>query len=481
MQSARSKCLLEKAAEAILYQIFSLLTAREHWNLSTTSHKLKTISCHPHASPTQVEILSTTEAKVVQHLLTLLPQSLTLPFNMRMISNEHDDYDKLPKPNQVRELTWTRNNGFPITNRNMGWFSQLTNLTKLKIPDAHFNDLTSLSLLPASLTHLHVPGIAVTGFPYVDGLVYRLSNCHSLPALQVLKLPKNRYYTLNILGIGTAFPQLRELCFGYFGRNQAANHWPFGVNLTALQSCTNLESLSIGLDSDEIIPRWETLAPITSLRRLTVTIFPRELSSTLFAGLDKVSQLTYLKLVPHQSYRRTDISPAIAGLATRHETTSAPNAQEKVPVDDSILPQLSSLLIDDAFQLPNATSLSIFTSLTELQLPTSTLRFPDVRHFPLLRTLHTVGGLAIRHYKDRVEEIVYNQSSFTADSTQIIQILPKMKQLKTLRLHPLCALPTSTGSGVPIANIFRSSLPPTLPTVQIEIDNSIEDELYSLG
>lgn len=447
----QSKCLLEKAAEAILYQIFSLLTAREHWNLSTTSHKLKLISNHSQASPTQIDILPVTEPQVVKHLLKLRPLRLSI------FSNVHGELSKMK---QVHELTLTRNNEFPITD--LEWVSQLTSLTKLKLPDAHFN---ALPLLPASLTHLHVSGITVTGFPYIGGMLSRLRDFHKLPALQVLKLPKNRFYNLDILDIGIVFPQLRELRFGYLGLGQVRL-----PSLTALQSCAHLESLSIGVDSDENIPQWDTLAPITSLRRLTVALFPRSATpSDLFAGLNKVTQLTYLKLVPHLSYRQIDLSPVLLGL-----TSSAQETIMDVPAP--ILPNLTSLLIDEFFQLPNAKCLSAFTSLTELQLPTSTSSFPDIRQLPFLRTLHTVGGFAIQHYKDQVEELVYNHFTILDDDASIMQTLPTMSKLKTLKLHPRCASPNNNSE--PMANTFRKYLP---PTARIEIDSSIEEELYNLG
>lgn len=476
-----SKCSFEKTAEAILYQIFSFLTEREHWNLSSSSHKMKNISRSPHASLQQIEVSLDTDSKVEEYLLQFQPQKLTLPFNKWIGNAETTQVSKMFKLDRLRELTFTNNGAFfnPQRHRNtqLAWTSQLTCLTslvKMKIPDGYFE---ALPHLPCSLTHLHLSGTPATLFPSISAeILHRLFNSSSLSALQVLKLPKNRYYPRTILNAGTVFPALRELSFGYFGGTDPQNR-----DLSPLQFAINLESLSIGVDSIETIPQWETLALTTSLRRLTVFIYNRvTIPDTLFAGLSKVTQLTYLKLVPHSVPCKTDISAVIRGL-TQNDNSNREILAEKdsIPtIPNGILPHLDTLLIDEDFQLPNATCLSVFPALTELRLPTSTSVFPDVYQLPRLHTLHTVGGPALEHYKDQVRSVVCRFFLPAHRTAEMLPILSKMRQLTTLKLHSRFALPNKDNDNWPVADLFRRFLP---PTAQIEIDTSIEHELYNLG
>lgn len=487
----RSKSLLEKTIEAVVCQIFSLLTAPEHWKLSSTSHKLKNISRSIQASPRQVEIPLGTDPKVDDHLLQLQPQTLTLHFDktssiisIRSIESTKMSEAKaekiarmikMPSMGRLRELTFVDDDRYfedpcPL---NMEWCSQLTNstnLVKMSIPDGYLATLLSLQLLqylPSSLTHLHVPGNNTSVFSYIsNGILSRLFDSPNLSALQVLKLPRNRFYLKEILNIGTALLQLREFGFGYVGgHNQRA------VSLSPLQSAINLESLTIGVDTDETIPQWDTLAPLSSLRRLTVILFHHlTLPSTLFDGLSKVRQLTSLKLIPHSPHLRTDISAAIFEL-TRSGTIY--NDQEVI-----VLPQLTTLLIDRNFHLSSAACLSVFTSLTELELPFSTRVFPNVGRLPLLRTLHTISWSILNHYKDQLHTLIYKCVSLNSETSSILRILSTMKHLCTLKLDPRCALPDKRNDNLSLSDVIRRGI---LPTTQIEIDTSIEDEQYYLG
>lgn len=478
--SRKAKCTLETTAEAVLCQIFSLLNAREHWNLSTSSHKMKNISRLPSASLRHIEVSLGTDYRVEEYLMQFQPQKLTLPFNAWVGASDETGVFKL---NRLRELTFTNNGAFFSDQpcRNIEWTSQLvglTSLTKLKISDGYFE---ALPHLPGSLTYLHLPGSQVEMFYSISSnILSRLFNSGSLSLLQVLKLPRNRYYPNTILSdVGKVCPVLRELGLGYFMRN---------YDLSPLKSCAAIESLTIGVDANEAVPMWETLAPLTLLRNLTVIIYNRSIIyGTLFAGLNKVNQLTSLKLVPHVSDYTIDLNLPLRGL-TESVQSEQLTVDEKgngsigsigSTLENRTSLQLTTLLIDENFRFQDARCLSAFPTLTELRLPTSTIVFPEVRQLPQLRTLHTIGGSALKRYQDQVSTVVCRYFSTAHDTAQILPILSKMRQLTTLKLHPKFTLPVSGSfSKSTTTNLFREFLP---PTARIEIDTSMEIESYNLS
>lgn len=461
VQVKRSKCLLEKTIEAVQCQIFSFLTAREHWNLSMGSHKLKIISRSLQASPAKIDLLLNMDPKIVLHLLGFRPASLTLPF----AAAETTKPPQLSILNQLRELTFTNAGDLVFQERryhNIGWVSRLadlTKLTKLKIPYGYLEDF-HLTRFPSSLTHLHIPGISKDSFCNISRFIlFQLSDSSNLSRLQVLKLPRNLYYSIEILDIASKLPLLRELGIGYFEQTKNMGRTSFAP----LQACEHLESLTVGVDCNETITQWETLAQLSSLRRLTIIIFHNwALPSTVFTGLDKVNQLTHLQLVRYSDNFTTNISAATL------ELTDSTNSS------GSILPKLTTLIIDDGFELSDADSLSIFTSLTELQLPISTIIFPSL---PKLHTLHTTTGRVLRHYADQLHTVVYKRISLNALTSDILQVLTTMKRLAILKLDLRSTLLDKDNHDCPLSTLIRSCV---LPTLRIEIDSSMEDELRGL-
>lgn len=457
------KSFIEKAADAVICQVFAFLNVHDHWKFSRVSGRVNRISRVTQASPAKVEILENTDEKIVQHLAAFRPVRLTLfDANIRWMQT-----DRMP---QLRELTFCSDNRdylhFAPVEHAVLWFAELKNLVKLKMNNQFFRHLRPL---PSSLTHLELLGRSdKNGFKDFD--IATLFDSRHLTSLQVLKLPKNHYYDREILNVGTVFPLLREFSFGYFNEKN-----PVPVNFDNLKSAVNLESLAMGVDCKETICHWESLSAAIALRRLTFTIYRRELPNTLFAGLSKVTQLTHLKLTPYRSDFVLDISAAMRGLVS--ELTNA-GATTTVAAQDALnsLPRLTSLLIDGNFIFPDASCLAPLTTLTELHFPNSTLHFPNLHCLPHLRTLHTVSyGCALEYYQDQVYTVILKDPREFPDAYVAIAVdtLLTMNQLTTLKLHPYATTKARKNTIETCVHTYcRAHLP---RTVQIETDDSVED------
>lgn len=483
-RSINLQCALEKAADAVVCQIFAFLTAREHWNLSRTSCRIEAVSRLPKASPITIEITAEMDRKVIERLVKFRPTYLTLTPDT---DNSWMETEKMP---QLRELTFDEEyfQSGERDDRNTQWISELTSLTKLKISDHYFIKLRPL--LSDSLLHLHLFGYSDEGFCQFDSTEFL--RCATLFNLQTLKLPRNRYYGKEMLKLGTKFPLLREFSFGHLNGGNREH-----FDLMELASAINLESLTMGVDCDETTCHWESLAAFGALRRLTICIYQRTLPGqtipgTLFDGLAKVGQLTHLKLVPDGRGNSIDISNAVGGLAIELTTSDTDNSTKDAQKDTSTTsfpPRLTSLLIDDNFRCLSASCLSSLTTLTELQLPRDTHYFPHLSCFPLLRTLHTksveVGrDNTMERYKEQICCVVLKDFPKCPDTytAATLRTLLTMPQLTTLKLHPQLTFTTSTpktttssatggSNAISIHTYFRRHLP---LTVQIETDDSAE-------
>lgn len=473
------RCLLAEAADAVLCQVFAFLNVREHWKLSRSSRKINRVSLMHQASPQLIDIdnnidkidCSESDQKYeevhdrrVQRLLNFRPSRLTLPANFK------SEWINTEKMTQLRELTFTKQiendpESIVAFNHNLQWISELTRLTKLIIPDETFH---SSFRLPDSLTHLNIFQENDADFrPFATSLLPRL-----LEALQVLKLPMT-YHDVAILKVGAVFPALRELSLGFFDLRHRAP-----VNFTELQSCKNLEALTVGVDPEETDTHWETLASIPSLRRLTIVIYQTRNptnSRGLLDGLAQVTQLTHLQLLVHGNRRGIEISADIHSLTTAPTIgadAATPSALSSSSVPSGVLPRLTTLLIGEELAMRYAHNLSSFGIVEELMLPDS---IRDIPHFPRLHTLHVSKSrmLLLHHYKDQISTLYYKDLDGIVDEAArvLLCILSKMKKLTTLKLHPCCAIPRKHDTLiVSVAEFLKRGLP---AIVQVEIDSSM--------
>lgn len=487
--------LLEKAADAILCQVFAFLNAREHWKLSRCSNHVNRVSSLPQASPQQLDVSkemqrvesdyssNPSHLKNLQRLLTFRPLQLTVLLNSQIKSME------VAQMTQLRELFLTNTISCSFANRpNMEWLSQLTQLTNLKIT---VDDFYNVTRLPSSITQLDLLKDSIPYALYPSEFILKFTN---LQALQILNLPANLCYQAAIFRVGRVFPLLRELSLGFM----LSTTKPIEID-EILQSCTNLQSLSISVDSGEFIFPWESLTQMPTFSRLAISLFKRILPQNLFDGLAKVTQLTHLKLAVYgkrQITKSLDISNVVGRLSCpavsvdKMIATDDANAIMALnyPVTESpeVLPQLTSLSISYNSLLKDASCLSSFASLTELELPSNNdsntnddgharngSRFPKL---PRLRTFHITEVSdnqisALEHYKDQLSEVVLRDPSFSCvDSAfALLPALRKMTKLTSLKLHPRCAIQEYQNDYTALANFRR-----WLPTVQVEIDNSIE-------
>lgn len=301
--------------------------------------------------------------------------------------------------------------------------------------------------LPPSLTHLEFLGIDDNNGEFTCFRSHsNLSN--QFRTLQVLKLP-NYYCELVMLEIGKVCPQLRELSLGYFNVRDRAL-----VNFAALQTCKHLERLTVGIDSFEATCEWKSLAAITMLRHLTISIYKNTNPTNLFAGLPQVTQLTHLRLIPHSVSRGVDISSALAELTSTN-------------VDHPL--KLTSLSISTKIVAFDAAHLSVFTTLQELMIPPNC----GLVQLPRLHTLHVVKGDTemLRYYQHQLVTVVYNDEKGLSDyqNTGLLEILLEMPQLTTLNLRSQCCTihPPDT---ISLFQYFRQQLP---ATIAIEVDDSM--------
>lgn len=510
MEVQAEQSLLEKAADAIVCQFFAFLNAREHWKFSRCSRHVHRISRLNQASPQQLDVsremqivemmmqsrwneersgdyVTSAALENLQRLLKFRPLQLIVRFDQQI------ELIAMERMTQLRELTFTsgsENTCIIANGKGIEWMSQLTNLTKLKICITGFYLVTDL---PSSLTQLDLTSGNVSGFlRFKDKFLLGFTNLH---ALQVINLPTNQYYGHEIFNAGTIFLSLRELNFGFIAAFTESSE----ISLQVLQACENLQSLSFCVDSGEFIFPWKSLVAMTSLRKLSVYFFCRILPSYLLNGLAEVTQLTHLKLATyrnrHISTPLLEISDPIYNLTRPISVSSADNpndekSTDKLPKssdlesDNTILPRLTTLSISGELWLKDASCLSSLSTLTELELPSDSdnlindCYFPELPH---LRTLH-ISQIAknkricpLEHYKHQVSEIVLRNASLcTTNNAAIILIaLRKMTKLTSLKLHPHCAFRYQNGdkSDPTALDNFRR----WLPTVQVEIDNSIDN------
>lgn len=488
-----SRCWLNEAIDMAVCQIFTFLNVREHWKLSRTSTKMKAVSLMIQASPIEVDLYNGmrntlvspgTSKKVIKRLLNFRLVRLTAPINVDSDWIDLSNLSQLLHLVSLRELTLSN----PLhvghyldsnTDFALRWVAKLTRLEKLKVPERYLAHL--LPPLPNSLTHLDLSSNNKSNFDFLDVSQLSLKQQH-LTALQVLKLP-NQFYELSVLGIGKIFPALRELSFGFL---HLANRTH--VHFTELSSCKHLEALTIGLDSEETICHWESLAPMTALRRLTVSIYRDYNPSNIFDGLSQVTQLTHLKFVSYNEHLSNDISLGLSELAhpaksddesINTEVKTAATSSMEVKVENSILPQLTTLLIAGELIVCDFSSLSAFATITELQLPESfdSSQSLDTLHFPHLRTLHVFKGQSWvpNYFKDQIETVIYKGAESDTESAdeevqQTVTTLSQMKKLTTVKLHPHLASLTNNRQSV--AHYFRKHLP---KTVEIQIDSSMNE------
>lgn len=469
MDANYSKLSLSGQADAVVCIVFTFLSANDHWKFGQTSARMSRISSSWQASPQQVNLSDASTAdghsplkRKVLRLMSYSPLRMTIP------SYSPTAWTKMTKMTQLRELTIST---MGLVGISMDFLLQLTQLVKLKMPCA-LSTVDSLpsSPLPSSLKQLElfIPGNSKFGFFNLESL-FKIAKSSNLINLQVLKLPRNEFYGLRIFEVGTVFPQLKELSFGYFDYRDGID-----VHLTGFQSAINLESLCFGIDQTETTTHWETLATKTALRRLTVAVYNRIVSPTAFEKLSQVSQLTHLELISYPG-RATDISAAIHKLAN---ATNPPSEATVLATESSakestiqVLPRLTTLLIGKDFKLEDATCLSAFSSLTELQFPDNTCFFPELPH---LHILHASYDCAFEYYKDQIA-IAYFTDPLSEQFSKLIKLNPvknvlvTMKNLTTLKLHPKCA---SKPNDASVATYFRNNLP---STVQVETDDSIDN------
>lgn len=491
-----TRCFLAETSDAVLCQIFAFLNVREHWKLSRGSNKMEKVSLLPQASPVLVDILSFTSdsnidtgSNQVQRLLNFRPTKLLIPMEEEMLQTS------VAKMTNLRELTvGSRESCGTIFDTdtdtsNMVWMKRLTRLCKLRMPEKCLNLLNEL-FLPDSLTELDLFNDGYCRHLNID-VAFRQIHLRSL---QVLKLP-NSYYPLRILKVGEIFPQLRELRFGYLN---VRNKTP--VSFDELKSCANLEALSIGIDSNDSISRWETLAPLASLRRLTICIYNDYGGLNMFAGLSQLTQLTHLKLVSHPHRPSIVIFDALNQLTSPSPSTSTILIPSSTLVQSAItntsyanldvepiLPRLTTFSLSNEIILGDSSCLSAFSALTDLELPDRCTVFLHLHHLHTLRVSKNQAHL-LHFYKDQVVTVVYKDFDSTVvvdDVRSIRDSLLKMTKLATLKIQPRRNLPvkknkdkdTSTTLEFPkmnlqlVAEFFRSELP---ATVKIEIDYSTD-------
>lgn len=462
IDSESNACLLAKTAEAVLSQIFTFLNVKDHWKFSRTSIKMEKISKLPKSSPTQIDILSVTtpsltppysEAvesakadkadkadnvvkQVVKRLLNFRPVQLRLPFVI-------DPSWNLEQMTSLCELTigytllYNENQQKPYVDADQfSWLSSLTRLTKLKMSAGDFasTSVSATLALPSSLTQLEL--FRANGGHcgvYLKFNVATLFQCQILQRLQVLKLPDNEYFDLGILEIGTIFPLLRELSFGYFDVRDRQR-----VSLEKLKSCSNLEALSIGIDAVQSIIEWESLALVPSLRRLTITLYPRLLPSNCFAGISQISQLTQLRIASHRQLVGRDISDDLRDLVP--PTKPVLSNDSSTGASTSAI-RLTSLRVGKEFKLRDGEFLSRLSTLEELEIPN--LKNGISPHLPRLRTLHIdadkrIGGTVamLEHYKDQVSEVIYKCSTKVCvpATEHHVECFLKMPKLTTLKV-----------------------------------------------
>lgn len=499
-RSERSQwCALEKAADAVVCQIFAFLNVRDHWKLSQMSIRMETVSRLPKATPVEVEITRNLDDKVVTKLVKFRPTRLTLHSHTSTLWMKEE---KMP---QLRELTFCKvyfdlDNVRKEGHDNIQWFAELVNLTKLKILGA---DFTFLPLhLHDSLLHLHLSGDHNGGFTHFHETGFlRFTNAENgnFRNLQTLKLPNNQYYGKEMLALGTKFPLLREFSIGYFVVQDRGH-----IDLLELASFKNLESLTIGLDYEETIIKWESLAKglaneFTALRRLNIRIYQqyqRISSATAFDGLAQVRQLTHLKFISHNPSTVINISAGLNGLVTQvvdngnnnnsnidnvdnDDPANINTADPSVASKQSTAFQPTSLLMDGIFRIVDTSHLSCFAALTEFQTTHDTELFPRL---PLLHTLHTViGDEKMRHYENQIRCVVlkdrtnYFGNNQKSNVEATLRGLLKIPQLTTVKLQPNSTFINSTsGKAVLLSThtYFRRHLP---STIQIETDDSAQD------
>lgn len=481
-----TKCRISKTVDGVLCSIFTFLNLRDHCNLSRSYTKMQKISLQPQASPVFVNlsnliVTDTNSTTTTTSTTTWTEEAKTkilkrvMAFRLLRLIMPIDDSVKLAevgKMTSLRELAIGNLSGgvnelFP----DIEWISKLINLLKLTIPD---KCLLASTVVPSSLTYLEFLKTGDGGFTHFDSTALfantSITKLQGLQQLQILKFPNN-YCGPEVLEVGKLFSALRELSIGYF---YARDH-RMRIDFAKLESCKHLESFTVGLDPDEGIPQWETLSAITSLRRLTVSIYQSQNATNLFAGLSQVTQLTHLKLTPHRNSTGFAFYPTFNLFAP--PLTALPSLSV-AKESNAVLPNLTSLTISDGLGLQDAKSLSVLGALEELKLPNDK---ESLINLPRLHTLHVVKGQVglLNYYKDQLTTVFYKDSEGYVDRVThlALDVLCRMKQLVTLKLDPNCNVwredrfTSGASTSTSVAKFFRMHLP---STVNIETDYSMQ-------
>lgn len=465
-----NSCLLSEAADGVLCQVFAFLNVRDHWKLSRTSSRMEKVSHLLQASPPTITIPKITikTSAIVERLMNFRP----LQLRIQSALDTKIKWEKIAEMTSLRELSFDSINEYSSSTPNMQLLSKLTRLVKLKMPANSYN---SFIPFPSSLTHFSLTQVTNSiGFGTFDSAPLFLSG--HLAALEVLELPTHAYYGIQILKIGQVFPALRELSFGFLNVRLAQV-----VDFSELKSCENLESLSLGVDSNESICQWETLSMVSSLRKLTIALYVDNSLSPLFNGLAQVEQLTYLKLVPHQCPFGINISDPLRELV-------APTALRVLPTTDvtafgavasAILPRLKTLLISTEFEYEKtetscASLLSIFSSLTELELPNDARDYPDISCLPHLRKLHVSDIAVLNYYRDQVSEVVYKKlQSYENVDYKMLATLKRVKHLTSLKILHQNSLSMKETDPRRVSSYFKRGLPATIEVEEVDVNYSI--------
>lgn len=465
------RCLLADAADAVLCQIFAFLNVKDHWKLSRGSHRMDKISLLPQATPQKIDlrlkmdsngnINGKLEKQNMERLMKFRPTQLLIPVDGSI------KWNNIGQMTSLRELTLGDNSSYSVTLnlRNVQWLSELTRLTKLKMPSDTCN--AANLALPSSLIELHLFG---TSYPTFAGVFNSkpLLSMTNLSNLQVLKLPNDQYIPLSTIQLGQVFPALRELSLGYLNLPGRAR-----TSLEDLKSCVNLQHLTIGIDSREMICQWESLKFVPSLISLTVLLYLTEPHPDAFRGLCQIPQLEQLKFVPYRRKTKNNIYPALFDLISTERNNSA--------TDSQMMPSLTALSVAPEFILDSGFFLSALSTLKVLELTPISNSYPTLPH---LYTLHVsqTNISALKFYKDQVTQVYYNDPLTLKDFDDksgniLLNHLLAMSKLTTLKLQPSCMVSSvtsvaSVASVVSVAGYFRRHLP---PTVSVEVDERAEE------
>lgn len=477
----RSKSKLSKIflmPEAVICQMFAFLTVKEHCALSLSSEKLSRLSLLNASSPYRVTIPTTKQLRESKKFLELIgaPSSLfddyltdTIavkmitqrllrfrPHNLSLQMHPVIEWDKLGAMTQLRELSVQSDTHAPVclqvSSSEWKWLSHLTNLIKLTLPDTA---RPSIRYLPSSLTEVtlldddrHQEATKDFG----DSMIIRsLFTAAHLASLQVVKSAcgviispyqdqdQDQYrvqISQSFQSLSQSFPALRRLEYGLLGVDSVGE-------LKFLLTFPQLQDLSVSCNYDQVCD-WAILAGIPSLRKLRLTEkegyhhYNNLIPVNIFDSIRQISQLTHLDLNFESDlklYNPTIFENTTAAL--KHLATPVAQVSELVP--NIPLPNLQTLILGNGFTMTDARFLSVFSSLTAIQLPVTVEHFPEI---PNLHTLNVFVGSRISgtgKYKDQLRHVnilwpTTDHNLFDDQIAVIILMLCQMEKLVTLGL-----------------------------------------------